>query len=87
MPYSVSPRVRDHRVGPKPIMYLGTRTPNAFAARRIAASRRFYNANVRNYNTQVESFPSNVLAGMFNFNEREYFEAEGEAKGPVKVQF
>lgn len=41
---------------------------------RIAAGRRFYNANVRNYNTQVESFPSNVLAGMFKFEKATYFE-------------
>lgn len=41
---------------------------------RIAAGRRFYNANVRNYNTQVESFPSNILAGMFHFEKATYFE-------------
>ena len=41
---------------------------------RIAAGRRFYNANVRNYNTQVESFPSNILAGMFKFEKATYFE-------------
>lgn len=41
---------------------------------RIAAGRRFYNANVRNYNTQVESFPSNVIAGMFRFEKATYFE-------------
>jgi LemA protein len=43
---------------------------------RIAAGRRFYNANVRNYNTKVETFPPNILARMFNFTKREYFEAE-----------
>jgi LemA protein len=41
---------------------------------RIAAGRRFYNANVRNYNTQVESFPSNVVANMFKFEKATYFE-------------
>lgn len=41
---------------------------------RIAAGRRFYNANVRNYNTQVESFPANVIAGMFSFEKATYFE-------------
>jgi LemA protein len=41
---------------------------------RIAAGRRFYNANVRNYNTQVESFPSNLLAGVFKFEKATYFE-------------
>ena len=46
---------------------------------RIAAGRRFYNANVRNYNTQVESFPSNVLAGMFKFEKATYFEVNEAA--------
>ena len=41
---------------------------------RIAAGRRFYNANVRELNTKVESFPQNVIAGMFNFTKAEYFE-------------
>jgi len=43
---------------------------------RIAAGRRFYNANVRELNTKVESFPSNVVAGAFHFERAEYFEAE-----------
>ena len=43
---------------------------------RIAAGRRFYNANVRELNTKVESFPSNVVAGMFHFERAEYFEVE-----------
>lgn len=46
---------------------------------RIAAGRRFYNANVRNYNTQVESFPSNVVAGMFKFEKATYFEVNDTA--------
>jgi LemA protein len=43
---------------------------------RIAAGRRFYNANVRALNTRVESFPSNVVAGTFGFKQAEYFEVE-----------
>ena len=43
---------------------------------RIAAGRRFYNANVRELNTKVETFPPNVIAGMFHFSRAEYFEAE-----------
>lgn len=46
---------------------------------RIAAGRRFYNANVRHYNTQVESFPSNILAGMFKFEKATYFEVNEQA--------
>jgi LemA protein len=43
---------------------------------RIAAGRRFYNANVRAFNTRVESFPSSIVASSFGFKRAEYFEAE-----------
>lgn len=43
---------------------------------RIAAGRRFYNANVRQYNTKIETVPTNIVAGMFHFVRAEYFEAE-----------
>ncbi|HEX5331169.1 MAG TPA: LemA family protein [Cellulomonas sp.] len=43
---------------------------------RIAAGRRFYNANVRTLNTKVESFPANLIAGAFGFVRAEYFETE-----------
>ena len=46
---------------------------------RIAAGRRFYNANVRAMNTRVESFPSNLVASTFGFHKEEYFEVEDEA--------
>ncbi|HTE74242.1 MAG TPA: LemA family protein [Actinomycetes bacterium] len=46
---------------------------------RIAAGRRFYNANVRAMNTRVESFPSNLVASVFGFHGEEYFEVEDEA--------
>jgi len=46
---------------------------------RIAAGRRFYNANVRAMNTRVEAFPSNLVAGVFGFHKEEYFEVEDEA--------
>jgi LemA protein len=46
---------------------------------RIAAGRRFYNANVRTMNTKVETFPTNIIAGMFGFHREEYFETEDEA--------
>lgn len=41
---------------------------------RIAAGRRFYNANVRDLNTKVETFPPNIIASMFKFTRAEYFE-------------
>ncbi|MBK6885538.1 MAG: LemA family protein [Tetrasphaera sp.] len=54
---------------------------------RIASARRYYNANVRELNTKVETVPSNVVAGMFNVNRAEYFEVEGVERDPVKVDF
>lgn len=41
---------------------------------RIAAARRFYNGNVRAYNTRVRTFPSNLVASVFGFEQREFFE-------------
>ncbi len=46
---------------------------------KIQAARRFYNTTVRDLNTRIESFPYNLIAGMFNFKEKEYFEI-GEEK-------
>jgi LemA protein len=43
---------------------------------RIQAARRFYNGNVRDLNTLVQSFPSNILAGTFSFTEEEFFDIE-----------
>ena len=54
---------------------------------RIASARRYYNANVRELNTKVETVPSNIVAGMFNIGRAEYFEAQGEERDPVKVDF
>lgn len=43
---------------------------------RIQAARRIYNGNVRDLNTRVQSFPSNLVAGVFGFDEEDYFEVE-----------
>ncbi len=43
---------------------------------RIQRARRFYNANVRDYNTRCEVFPSNLIAGSFGFPKREFFEID-----------
>jgi len=43
---------------------------------RIQMARRYYNGSVRDYNTLVESFPSNLAAGLFGFDERDFFEIE-----------
>ena len=55
---------------------------------KIQAARRYYNAVVRDYNTRVNVVPSNMIARMFNFREREYFElTEPEEREPVRVDF
>ncbi len=57
---------------------------------KIQASRRFYNTNVRDLNTAIESFPGNVIANLFRFEPREFFELEegqAAARQPVKVSF
>jgi LemA protein len=56
---------------------------------RLQAARRFYNGNVQDYNRRVESFPSNIIAGMFNFKQEEFFEVEEaiRAAGPPQVDF
>jgi LemA protein len=52
---------------------------------RIAAARRFYNGNVRSYNTRVRTFPSNVVAGVFGFGPRDFFEADDSSAVPRVV--
>jgi len=55
---------------------------------KIAYSRQFYNDIVMKYNNMQQVFPSNIIAGMFGFKPREYFEiGEAAAKEPVKVSF
>ena len=54
---------------------------------KIQAARRFYNTNVRDLNIKIESFPSNVIANMFNFKQMELFEAAEGEKEPVSVKF
>ena len=58
---------------------------------RIQAARRFYNANVQDYNRRVGSFPSNVIAGWFRFHEEEFFEIPEAQRATVaeapKVDF
>ena len=56
---------------------------------KIQASRRFYNGGVRDLNTKIQVFPNNVVAGMFSFKNREFFEVDDMAKveNPVEVKF
>ena len=57
---------------------------------KIQASRRFYNSNVQDLNTAVQSFPGNILAGMFGIKGMDLFQlsdAESAAREPVTVSF
>ena len=55
---------------------------------RIGYSRQAYNDSVMQYNTRTQSFPSNIIAGMFQFIRREFFEIQDSAAREVpKVQF
>ena len=54
---------------------------------RIAAGRRYYNANVRELNTKVESVPSNIVAGVAKIGREEYFEVEETARSAPAVSF
>ena len=55
---------------------------------KISFSRQFYNDSVTMYNTKLELFPSNIVAGMFNFKSRELFTVDNEeARKNVKVDF
>lgn len=54
---------------------------------RIASSRQSYNDSVLGYNTRIQTFPRNMIAGPFHFTAMEFFEAEPEADRPVKFQF
>lgn len=55
---------------------------------KIQAARRFYNANVRDFNTKIESFPYNLISEPFGFTEQEFFELEDEEeRKPPEVDF
>jgi len=52
---------------------------------RLQTARRFYNANVRDYNRRVQSFPSNLIANAFHFEEEEFFEVDEALRGEAGV--
>ena len=54
---------------------------------RVAYSRQFYNDRVLGYNTRIQTFPRNMIAGPLHFTTREFFDAEPEAEAPITVQF
>jgi len=54
---------------------------------RISVERKRFNDLTRDYNTQVKTFPTNMLAGMFGFSEKQYFESVTGSDTPPKVEF
>jgi LemA protein len=54
---------------------------------KIQAARRFYNANVRDFNIAIQTFPTNLIVKMFGFSAFEFFEAENEEREAVQVSF
>jgi LemA protein len=54
---------------------------------RIAYARQFFNDMVMKFNTKIQKFPANVIAGRLGFTQREFFEVEDTARGPVQVSF
>ena len=72
--------------------FLGLQNELTDTEDKIQAARRFYNGNVRDLNTAIQMFPSNIIANMFGFKEMDFFElGEGEeaeaAKKSVDVDF
>lgn len=68
--------------------YLALQQELANTEDRIQAARRFYNGNVRDLNTRIEVFPSNLIASLFNFAKEEYFEVESSViRKVVDVNF
>ena len=54
---------------------------------KIAYARQFYNDEVAKLNTKIQQFPTSVIAGMFRFTPRPFFNVEEPARGPVQVDF
>jgi LemA protein len=68
--------------------FLALQTELSSTEDRIAAGRRFYNANVRELNTKVETFPPNLIAGMFHFARADYFEVtDPEVREAPQISF
>jgi len=54
---------------------------------RISVERKRFNEAVQTYNTAIKRFPTNIIAGMFGFREKQYFKAAAEAQTAPKVKF
>jgi len=54
---------------------------------KIQAARRFYNTNVRDFNTKIQVFPTNIIANILKFTAYDFFEASADEKQNVEVKF
>ena len=54
---------------------------------KISYARQFYNDSVLTYNNKVQMFPSNIIAGMFNFTKASFFEVSDSDKEAPKISF
>ncbi len=69
--------------------FLALQTELSDTENKIQAARRFYNGNVRDYNTRLQVFPSNIIANMFGFKKSDFFDIDdnGVESQPVEVKF
>ncbi|MFA6273760.1 MAG: LemA family protein [Candidatus Paceibacterota bacterium] len=69
--------------------FLGLQNELSDTENKIQAARRFYNANVRDLNIKIESFPPNIIAKLFGFKKSEFFDLPDNdvAQNPVEVKF
>jgi len=69
--------------------FLELQTELSDTENKIQSARRFYNGNVKDLNTKIETVPSNIIANLFKFEKREFFQLEenAEAKENVEVKF
>lgn len=67
--------------------FLGLQRELTDAEDKIQASRRFYNANVRDFNTKLQVFPNNMVGNMLGFTKFAFYDAPEEATKDIKVEF
>ena len=67
--------------------FIALRNDLAEIEEKIAFARQFYNRNVLDYNTRLETYPDAIIAGNFDFAAAEFFEAEPEARSEVRMSF
>lgn len=68
--------------------FLGLQAELSDTEEKVASARRYYNSVVRRLNTKIQSFPSNIIAGLFNFVNAEFYEVEDDAdRAPMNVSF